>query len=152
MPTIETLHLFDVEITVPEIQDIGDTPYGVRRVAQITGGTFEGERLRGRVLAGGGDWLLLRKDGVLNLDVRLNLETEDGAKIFMTYHGFRHGPEDVIARLNRGEDVDPGEYYFRTAPRFETAAEKYAWLNSIVCVATGLRKATGPVYEVFEVL
>ncbi len=152
MAEIRTEHLFRVTITVPEIQEIGETPYGRRRIARVTGGTFEGQKLRGRVLNGGGDWLLLRRDGVLNLDVRMTLETDDGATIYMTYRGYRHGPDEVIARLNRGEQVDPGEYYFRTAPLFETAAEKYAWLNSVVCVATGRRDAAGPTYDVFQVL
>ena len=70
----------------------------------------------------------------------------------MTYRGFRHGPADVIARLNAGEDVDPASYYFRTAPFFETASERLAWLNSTVCVATGQRSADGPSYDVFGVL
>ena len=95
---------------------------------------------------------LAPKDGVLNLDVRLTLETDDGATIYMIYRGYRHGPEEVIERLNRGEDVDPNEYYFRTAPMFETASEKYAWLNSVVCVATGRRNPDGPMYDVFQVL
>ena len=152
MRAIATRPLFHIDITVPEIQPIGDTPYGTRRIALVTGGTFEGERLRGKVLPGGGDWLLLRPDGVLNLDVRITLETDDGALIYMTYRGFRHGRPEVIDRLNRGESVDPSEYYFRTAPGFETAAEPYAWLNSIVCVATGARAPTGPSYDVHEVL
>lgn len=152
MTEIKTEHLFTTSIIVPEFQEIGDTPLGARRIALVTGGTFEGPKLRGRVLGGGGDWLLLRKDGVLNLDVRLTLETDDGATIFMSYRGFRHGPAAVIERLNRGEDVDPSEYYFRTAPLFETGSDKYAWLNSIICVAAGRRDPGGPVYDVFQVL
>jgi hypothetical protein len=70
----------------------------------------------------------------------------------MTYRGVRHGPADVMARLAKGESVDPASYYFRTAPVFETAAPRYDWLNRIVSVATGRREASGPVYEVYEVL
>jgi len=80
------------------------------------------------------------------------LRTEDGQLIGMTYRGFRHGPAAVIARLNRGEAVDPGEYYFRIAPFFETASERYGWLNRIVAVGLGHRLPEGPVYRVFEVL
>ena len=58
----------------------------------------------------------------------------------------------TIERLNRGENVDPSEYYFRVAPFFETASAKYGWLNRIVTVATGHRLPEGPVYQVFEVL
>src|SRR5690606_36368434 len=98
------------------------------------------------------DWLLLRPDGALVLDVRLTLETDDAQLIYMTYRGLRHGPADVIARLNRGEPVDPASYYFRTTPVFETASTKYDWLNRVVSVATGRREASGPIYEVYEVL
>ena len=70
----------------------------------------------------------------------------------MTYRGVRHGPPAVMDRLNRGEKVDPSEYYFRTAPVFETASATYGWLNRIVAVATGYRLPEGPVYHVFEVL
>ena len=108
--------------------------------------------MKGRVLDGGGDWLLLRRDGVLQLDVRQTLETDDKQHIYMTYRGYRHGPKDVIDRLNRGEAVDPSLYYFRTTPWFETASEKYAWLNGICTVATGERQASGPTYHVFQVL
>ena len=100
----------------------------------------------------GSDWLLLRRDGVLQLDVRLMLETDDKALIYMTYRGLRHGPADVIAKLGRGEAVDPSLYYFRATPYFETAAEKYAWMNGICCIATGSRAASGPTYHVFQVL
>jgi uncharacterized protein DUF3237 len=104
------------------------------------------------VLEGGSDWILARPDSVLQLDVRLTLRTDDDQLIGMTYRGLRHGPAAVIDRLNRGEKVDPSEYYFRTSPVFETASEKYAWLNRIIAVGTGHRLPQGPVYSVFEVL
>ncbi len=152
MAEIKTEHLFTVTISVDPLQMLGATPFGERRIAKITGGQFEGARLKGTILAGGGDWLLLRADGILQLDVRMTLETDDGALIYMTYRGLRHGPAEVIERLNRGEDVDPADYYFRTAPFFETGAAQYAWLNGVVSIATGYRTASGPTYEVFQVL
>ena len=145
-------HLFTVRFDVSAARSLGNTPLGERRVVQITGGTFEGPRLRGRVLPEGGDWLLLRSDGVLQLDVRATLQTDDGALLYMTYRGFRHGPAAVIDRLSRGEAVDPSAYYFRTAPLFETGDERYAWLSRTVCVATGERLPSGPVYSVYQVL
>ena len=150
---IQTRHLLTIAIDVPRIVDLGATPNGHRRIATVSGGTFKGERLNGTIQPSpGGDWLLLRPDGVLVLDVRLTLETDDGQLVYMTYRGVRHGPADVMARLNRGEVVDPALYYFRTTPVFETAAAKYDWLNRIVAVGTGRREPTGPVYEVYEVL
>ncbi len=152
MAEIRTAHLFTITLKVGEIQPLGKTPFGERRVAVVEGGSFEGARLKGTVLKGGSDWILGRADGVLQLSVRLTLRTQDGDIIAMSYSGYRHGPAAVIERLNRGEKVDPAEYYFRTAPVFETASEKYGWLNRIICVATGDRRADGPVYDVFEVL
>ncbi len=152
MNEIRTAFLFTVTITVATPQIVGATPIGERRNVPVTGGTFEGKRLRGTIMPGGSDWIVVRADGVWQLDVRLPLQTDDGALINMTYKGFRHGPAAILERLNRGETVDPSEYYFRTVPFFETAAAKYAWLNSIVSVATGHRTASGPTYQVYEVL
>src|SRR5712692_9085684 len=152
MTEIRTEFLFTIVIAVAAPQILGVTPLGERRNVAVIGGTFAGKRLRGTILPGGSDWIVVRADGVWQLDVRLPLQTDDGALINMTYKGFRHGPAAVLDRLNRGETVDPSEYYFRTAPFFETAAAKYAWLNGIVSVATGHRTASGPTYQVYEVL
>jgi hypothetical protein len=142
-----------LQVTVGAPQQIGAVPHGTRTTAPISGGRFEGPLLRGTVLpTGGGDWTLLRSDGVLELDLRITLETDDGALIHMTSFGLRHGPPQVIAALGRGETVDPARYYFRTTPRFETSAPKYAFLNRILTVATGDRRATGPIYAVDEIL
>lgn len=150
---LKTKPLFDLQLNVPQIVDLGDTPMGRRRIATVAGGHFEGERLRGTVLAApGGDWLLLRPDGVLVLDVRLTLRTDDEALIYMAYRGLRHGPAEVMQRLNAGESVDPSSYYFRMTPIFETASQRYAWLNGIVAVGVGRREPTGPVYQLHEVL
>ncbi|HJS36543.1 MAG TPA: DUF3237 domain-containing protein [Burkholderiales bacterium] len=150
---IQTRHLFTLTADVPGIVDLGATPMGTRRIATVSGGTFRGERLSGKIQAvPGGDWILVRPDGATILDVRVTLETDDRQLIYMTYRGVRHGPADVMARLARGEAVDPASYYFRTTPVFETASPKYDWLNRIVSVATGRREARGPVYEVYEVL
>lgn len=152
MAEIHTKHLFSLSLKISEIQNLGKTPLGDRRVAVVDGGTFEGSRLRGTVLIGGSDWLLGRTDGALQLDVRVTLKTDDGELIGMTYRGVRHGPIEVIERLNRGDTVDASEYYFRTAAFFETSSAKYGWLNRIVAVATGHRPPAGLLYDVFEVL
>jgi Protein of unknown function (DUF3237) len=152
MAEIRTAHLFTLKLTVAGMQPIGQTPAGNRRIGLVAGGTFEGERLRGTVLPGGADWLMARPDGATTLDVRLVLQTDDGASIGLTYRGIRHGPPDVVDRLNRGEPVDPASYYFRTSLVFETAAPRYDWLNRVIAVGTGNRLPEGPVYDVFEVL
>lgn len=151
-PELRSALLFTITIELLGAQDIGATPSGHRRIVQVKGGTFEGEELRGIILPGGGDWIVTRPDGVMLLDVRLALQTDDKQLIYMTYRGMRHGPQWVMERLNSGEKVDPSEYYFRTLPWFETASTKYEWLNRIVTVAIGRREAAGPVYDVFQIL
>jgi hypothetical protein len=145
--------LMTLQVIVAPPQKLGAVPHGARVIAPITGGTFEGPRLRGKVLSGGGgDWTLLRSDGVLELDLRVTLEADDGALIYMTSFGLRHGPPEALAALARGESVDPSTYYFRTTPRFETSAPRYAFLNRLIAVASGDRRASGPTYTIEEVL
>ena len=144
--------LYKAEITLAAPQELGETPLGRRRIIGVTGGRFTGKRLSGRVLAGGADWQVLRADGVADLDARYTLETVDGALIYVRNHGLRHGPADVIRRLAAGEPVDPGLYYMRTTPLFETGDARYAWLNRMVCVATGARRAAAVELEVFAIL
>ena len=93
---------------------------------------------------GSADWLLLRADGVLELDLRATLRTDDGALISMRSFGLRHGPSEVMAAIGRGETVNPATYYFRTTPRFETAHPAYTFLNRLVAVASGDRRPEGP--------
>src|SRR5467141_3163186 len=117
--TMTSRPLMTVKIVAAPPQKLGTVPHGMRSIVPVTGGDFEGPRLRGKVLPGGGDWLLLRPDGVLELDLRITLETDDQALIYMTFQGLRHGS------------------YFRTLPRFETSTEAYAFLNRIVSVGVG---------------
>src|SRR5256885_3568896 len=135
---MNTRLLMTLRVTVAAPQIIGAVPHGTRRTAPLSGGSFEGPRLRGTVLPGGSaDWLLLRADGVLELDLRATLRTDDGALVSMRSFGLRHGPPEVIDALARGETVDPAAYYFRTTPRFETSHSGYAFLNHLITVATG---------------
>lgn len=153
MPGLQSEFLFEIELTVDAPRDVGETPRGARRIVAVTGGRFEGPQLRGTVEpAPGGDWLLTRADGVTELDVRVTLRTDDGAAIYMTYRGVRDAAPEIAARLAAGEVVDPSSYYFRTAPVFETASEKYTWLNRILAIGVGDRRPTGPMYRVYRIL
>jgi uncharacterized protein DUF3237 len=144
--------LMTLQVVVAGPQRIGAASHGTRAVAAITAGHFEGPRLRGKVLPGGGDWTLLRGDGVLELDLRMTLETDDGALVHMTSFGLRHGPPDVIAAIARGEVVDVSTYYFRTTARFETGHPKYRFLNRLLTVSSGDRRPDGPIYTIDEIL
>lgn len=152
MAEIRTQPLFALRLRVSELQPVGAGPGGNRVVGVVAGGTFQGERLRGEVLPGGSDWIIVRGDGCWELDVRLVLKTDDGALIAMTYKGLRHGSPEVLAKVAKGEPVDPALLYFRTAIFFETASEKYGWINRLIGLGTGHRPPEGPVYEVFELL
>ncbi len=144
--------LLTLDAVLDPPQMSAETPAGGRKIVTVRGGHFEGPRLKGEILPGGADWALMRADGTLLLDVRLTLRTDDGALIYMTYWGMRHGPAPIMARLARGERVDPADYYFRIAPRFETAAGPYDWLNRILAIGLGDRLAAGPRYTIFEIL
>ena len=149
---LRTRPLLAVRLDVRNPMPVIATPGAGRRVGVVTGGSFDGARLSGVVMDGGADWQTLRADGAVVLDVRLILKTTDDAFVAMTYRGVRHAAPEVLARVDRGEVVDPAEIYFRTLVQFETAAPQYDWLNHLVAVGVGQRRADGPVYSVFEVL
>jgi uncharacterized protein DUF3237 len=143
--------LLNAQISLGAPQELGETPHGRRRIIPITGGEFRGERLSGRVLPGGADWQVVRRDGVAQLEARYTLETADGALVYVENKGLRHGPKEIMQSLMAGENVEPSLYYMRTTPRFETGDERYAWLNRMVCIATGARRAGAVELDVYEV-
>jgi hypothetical protein len=128
-----------LRLTTGPRRDTGAGPHGSRIVIPIAGGAFEGERLRGKVLPGGDDATLRRSDGVVELDERITLETDDGAIIYMTFQGVR-------------DDGAPGGPYLRTLPRFETAEPKCSFLNRLLAMSTGEIQAGGPVHVIEEIL
>jgi hypothetical protein len=117
-------------------QEVGATPQGALTIVPVVGGAFEGDRLRGRVLAGGGDWIMADVNGTFSLDLRITLETDDGALIHMRFGGVR----------------DDANQYLRTTPRFETAAPQYAFLNRLLAIGVGEIRPDGPVHVIEEVL
>jgi hypothetical protein len=133
---MKTRPLMTLRLDTAKTEDLGVTPLGVRSNYPIVGGEFAGERLRGKVLPGGVDWTIRRPDGVVELDLRVTLETDDGALVHMSFSGLR----------------DDAHSYFRTLPRFETAAPKYTFLNRMLALGTGEIRAEGPVHVIEEVL
>jgi len=149
---IELLHVADLRVEVGEPIEVGQTPAGVRRVIPILGGAVSGPRLRGRVLAGGADFQILRNDGVTELHARYVVECESGARIYIENSGLRHGPADAMERLRRGEPVDPSLIYFRSAPRFETGDEAYRWLTRHLFIGDGVRRPDRVELTVYQVM
>jgi len=134
--TLPVEHVMNVELTTSVASLIGNAPLGTRVVVGGEGGTFEGPKVKGTIHPPGGDWVTVRADGNLALDVRLLLRTDDGADILMTYTGI--GLE--------------GGAKLRTTPRFETGDERYAWLNAVQCVGLGATGENSVSYEVYAVL
>lgn len=139
----------DIRLRAPEV--VGPGPYGTRIVYMVEGGSFEGPRLKGTVLSGG-DWFLMLGEGAGELDVRGTFRTDDGALIYISYRGVLAAPADVWDRWRAGEVVEPSAYYFRTAPRFETGDERYAWLNTAVCLGVGAVRPGGVRYRIYRAL
>jgi hypothetical protein len=132
--------------------EIGTGPQGTRSIFDVTEGTFQGSRLRGTVLPSGGDWLLVDAEGVGRLDVRITLETDDGAHIYMQYYGVAVINEQAAAAMAQGGSTAYGEMYFMTQPRFETGDARYSWLNRIVAVAEGRLVPSAAEYQVFALV
>jgi hypothetical protein len=132
---LEPLFEITAEIAPPIL--IADTPDGTRVVVHVTGGKFEGPRLKGTVLASGGDWFLVRPDGVGVIDVRLVLKTDDDENIYMTYTG-------------RGKMGATGLTGISTAPVFAASIKgKYAWLNGVQAFAEGETTPAGVKYKLY---
>lgn len=132
--------------------EVGAMPGGTRTIFEVTGGDFEGAKLRGKLLTGGGDWLIIDDQGAGHLDVRATFETDDGAHLYVQYNGILVVNDKVTTALAGGADTQFGDTYFFNTPRFETGDERYAWLNRIVTVGEG-RVLSGAVeYRVFQVL
>jgi hypothetical protein len=150
--TWRPLFVMQLEVAYDRARRIGLGPLGGRAVFPVDGGTFEGERLHGRVMGDGADWVTFRTDNAMLIDVRLVLVTHDGAVIGMTYQGIAHGrTPEATAKFRKREPIPYDELYLRTTPRFETSDTRYDWLNRIIAVANGTGAPGGGVYHVFEV-
>ena len=145
-------HLADLTLKVAfdRMTTIGETPAGLRRIAPIIGGSCTGARLDA-VVVEGADWVINRPDGVMVIDVRLTLQTQDSARIYLTYQGRFLASPDAMARFRRGQLLSPDEYSLAIMARFECGMEAYAWLNNAIVVGIGEQTATGPVYRLFEI-
>lgn len=146
-------HLFTMRATLAPGLDGGEGPLGRRTLNAVAKRDFLGERLRGEINPGTGDWMLTRNN-VRVVDARVVLRTDDGALIHMSYGGRIMFPDDLgdaVRDASTRHLIDPSRYYFRTTPLFETGAKRYAWINGIVAVGSGrLIEGGGVAYDVFE--
>jgi hypothetical protein len=152
LPDPHLTRVYRLEATVAEPLDIGGVAQGHRRIVALTGGTFTGPEINGTLLPGASaDWQIVLPDGTALGDIRYTLQTEAGDLLYVQSRGVRHGSAEVLARLGRGEEVDAGEYTFRTSTQIEAAAPELDWLNKGVFVSVGARQAGGVVYETYLV-
>jgi hypothetical protein len=147
-------YAFTVRIRFERSHWVRPSGTGMTRAAiLLDDGEFEGPNIKGKVVPlSGGDFPLVRADGVIDFDARYLLETDDGAKIYLQSRGFRWHDPDVTERLNRREEVDPSEYYFRVAPKFDAPEGPYEWLNRYVFVGAGERTPEGNRIHYYKVL
>ncbi len=152
LPDPRLRQVYRLEATLGAPQDLGEVAQGHRRIVPLTGGTFSGPQISGKLLAGASaDWQILLADGTAVGDIRYTLQTDRGDLLYVQSRSVRHGSAEVLARLGRGEDVDAGEYTFRTSTQIETAAPDLDWLNKGVFISVGGRQAAGVIYETYLV-
>jgi hypothetical protein len=131
--------------------DVGKIPQGMRRIVPILGGEMTGPRLTGKVMPGGTDYQVWRRDGITEIHARYVIETATGARVYVEASGLRRAPPEVMERLFRGELVDQSSIYFRTVPKFETSAPELAWLMRSIFLCAGARYPDRAVLRFFEV-
>jgi hypothetical protein len=141
-----------LDVAFDKTVNVGPMPQGRRAIAPILGGTFSGDRLNGVVLPGGADWVINRPDGVMLIDVRIALQTDDKAIIYLTYQGRLKATAEALTRFRSGQLMADADYSLLTVPRFETGAAGYAWLNDVIAVGVGRQTAQGPIYQLHEIL
>jgi hypothetical protein len=152
LPSPRLTRVFRLEASLGEPLDLGETTQGRRRIVSLTGGTFTGPELNGTLLPGASaDWQIVLPDGTALGDVRYTLRTDGGDLLYVQSRGVRHGRAEVLARLGRGDDVDAGEYTFRSAMQIETSAPALDWLNKGVFISVAGRQPAGVIYEVYLV-
>lgn len=143
---------FELRAEVGKPDEVGVVAGGTRRVIPILSGTFAGTSLKGKILPGGADHQLLQPDGFTQLEARYVLQTDQGELLYVTNRGMRHGPAEVLQRLNAGERVDPNLIYFRTAATIETASQRLQWMTRSIFVCVGERYPTEVVVRFYRVL
>jgi Protein of unknown function (DUF3237) len=152
LPEPRLTKIYRLEATVGQPLDLGDAALGRRRIIPLTGGTFAGPELCGTLIAGASaDWQIVQADGTALGDIRYTLQTDNGDVLYVRSRSVRHGPAEVLARLGRGEDVNPSEYTFRATTHIETAAPQLGWLNKGVFISVGGRQSLGVTYETYLV-
>lgn len=139
-----------LDVDFASTTQIGRISAGHRAIAPVTGGSFEGPRLKGTV-APGSDWFLVEPDGSLVIDVRLTLTTVEGVTIYLSYTGSMRGKGDAMARFAKGELLDEADYNLIIQAKLECGDKRYSWLNGMPVVGVGRQTLKGPMYSLFSI-
>lgn len=146
-------YVFTLAVNIAAPIEVGQVGFGSRRVIPITGGTLEGPGIRGQVLPAGADFMIVRASRTVEVNARYVVRLDDGSNVYVENNGIRTGPKDETDRLKRGETIGADDIYFRTAPKFETASDKYGWLMDFMFVGTARRRPGGGVLvDVYRVM
>jgi Protein of unknown function (DUF3237) len=143
--------LVEFDSEAADLQEMGHTPFGTRRVYVVGGGNFWGERLNGKAMSGG-DWMLINEKGFAKLDVRKTIKTDDGALINMTYQGYYQYNDALTDQIEKGIGYDFGDTLFQVQVQFETGDDRYTWLNSTLAVAEARETGNNIHYRVYEMV
>ena len=149
--TMNHLMTLSLDVDTKASQTIGRIKKATRLIVPIASGHFSGDKLNGKILPGGADWVLLRDDGVMEIDVRLVLETIESALIYLTYQGRFIASESVMAQMQAGEKISPDEYSLAVTARFESGHPDFLWVNDAIVIATGNQSGFNPTYEFFSI-
>jgi hypothetical protein len=148
-PKLTFMARFSVDLVAP-IWELGKTSdLGRRRIIPITGGNFKGPLINGEILNNGADWQTVTADGLAIIDTRYLLRMDDGELVYLQTRGVRYGPPEIMAKVAKGEPVDPSQYTFRLYMNFETASKKYDWLNRAMGVGYAMRLGNAVVYDAY---
>ena len=148
-PRLEWIGSLTAQFGPPTV--IGETSHGTRMVIPVADGTFDGPGVSGSLLPMSGDWMLVRPDGVAEIDARATLQTQDGALVYIVNRGYITNVLDWLPRWSQGEEIAPDEYYYALNTAFETGAPQYDWLQRTVVVGTGVLLPGGTRQDLFAV-
>jgi Protein of unknown function (DUF3237) len=155
LPAPSLRHLCDLSISVSPPIEAGQTQglstRGKRRIIPITGGTVRG-RINGVVLPAGADFQMVTSDTTADLDARYILRLDDGSHVYVHNTALRRASADDVAKLVRGEAVDPARVYFRCVPRFEVENPALVWLTHSIFIGSATRSPDGVELSFYEVL
>ncbi|MFM1879523.1 MAG: hypothetical protein RLZZ241_2389 [Bacteroidota bacterium] len=144
----------ELKVTTSETEVVGKTAHGERRIIPITGGTFEGPNIKGKVLSGGADYQFVNPENTrTEIEAIYSVKTDDGFLIHIRNVGLVYRNPDIMENLKNGAAADWSKIYFRAAPKFEAPMDSpYNWMNNAIFVCKGVPTKDYVSIQVWKVL